>query len=422
VNRQTCQTTATVDLLMAPYFYDELMNAVNIGQLKINVDSYVFLNNTGSLDVTVCLDTNVQATFFQSCDTILTRYGLGLSSVEDLSLPLAFGNTSKAQHTCAFNLLKNAIRDKGDDKALQTFTCDWYGTTGAGYCNGVTFSTFNFATYVALYNTETNPSVKANYNRALITLQKSLENFDSAWSDFVTRWLERDVCVDYNIDMEKCNVPGNGCPPDTFTCCSAVGKCVATEDIDSGVCDGKDYGYWEDAPDDGKTEYKRDIEEESELEERQTGLCGSYAKKKIYKIKGNGGQTFSVVKILKPHLSDPSAFTASPNQKDNTMTTRTACAFSKLRAAALKSGLSIKINSGFRTISRQNYFWHCYQCKCCNGGNLAARPGTSNHGLGIALDLNTASGGIYNWMSRNGRRYGFVRTVPSETWHWEYRP
>jgi hypothetical protein len=320
--------------------------------------------------------------------------------------------------------LKNALRDLGNDRPLQTFTCDWYVTTGTGYCNGVTFSSFNFNTYIALYNTETNPTTKAAYNKALNTLQSNLERLDSVWSDFVTRWLGRDVCVDYNINMDACNAPGNGCPPDSFTCCSASGKCVATEDIDSGICDGKDYGFWQEAPDGGKTEYKRDVEdiEDSDLEERQSGLCGTYAGKKIYRIHGNGGQTFSVVKILRPHLTDPSSFTASPNQKDNTMTTRTACAFSKLRAAALKSGISIKISSGFRTISRQNYFWRCYQCKCCNGGNLAARPGTSNHGLGIALDLNTAARGVYNWMANNGRRYGFVRTVPSENWHWEYRP
>jgi D-alanyl-D-alanine carboxypeptidase len=25
-------------------------------------------------------------------------------------------------------------------------------------------------------------------------------------------------------------------------------------------------------------------------------------------------------------------------------------------------------------------------------------------------------------LSANAHRYGFVRTVPSENWHWEYRP
>jgi len=125
---------------------------------------------------------------------------------------------------------------------------------------------------------------------------------------------------------------------------------------------------------------------------------------------------------LREHLVDTSAYAAAPTARDNTMTTSTACAFSKMRTAALRSGVNIKINSGFRTLSRQNYFWNCYQTKRCNNGNLAARPGTSNHGIGIALDLNAASAGVYSWLANNARTYGFVRTVPSENWHWEYRP
>lgn len=64
-------------------------------------------------------------------------------------------------------------------------------------------------------------------------------------------------------------------------------------------------------------------------------------------------------------------------------------------------------------------------------GDLAATPGTSNHGLGLALDL---GGGInsfgtaqYNWMADNAAKYGWVN--PSwaqqggskpEPWHWEF--
>lgn len=62
---------------------------------------------------------------------------------------------------------------------------------------------------------------------------------------------------------------------------------------------------------------------------------------------------------------------------------------------------------------------------------LAARPGTSNHGWGVALDL---CGGVesfgtveYRWMTENGPAAGWVN--PSwaraggsrpEPWHWEY--
>ncbi|CAF3293925.1 unnamed protein product [Rotaria sp. Silwood2] len=114
------------------------------------------------------------------------------------------------------------------------------------------------------------------------------------------------------------------------------------------------------------------------------------------------------------------------------MTTTTACAFDKMATAAKQAGVKITIASGFRTIARQQYFWNCYQTKSCNGGHRAARPGTSNHGRGIALDLNTncgsqsgsrpscAGSAVYQWLYKNAHNYGFTRTVQSEPWHWEY--
>ncbi len=98
---------------------------------------------------------------------------------------------------------------------------------------------------------------------------------------------------------------------------------------------------------------------------------------------------------------------------------RTARAFLRMRAAARARGIRIGIVSGFRTMAQQRYLYHLY---VTGRGNLAARPGYSNHQSGLALDLNTASGGVYRWLANNGSRFGFRRTVPSEAWHWEYRP
>jgi LAS superfamily LD-carboxypeptidase LdcB len=54
-------------------------------------------------------------------------------------------------------------------------------------------------------------------------------------------------------------------------------------------------------------------------------------------------------------------------------------------------------------------------------GGLAARPGTSEHGWGMAADL-----GLNNkaqaWMRDNGEKYGFVENTPREPWHWAYKP
>lgn len=95
---------------------------------------------------------------------------------------------------------------------------------------------------------------------------------------------------------------------------------------------------------------------------------------------------------------------------------RTAQAFGAMRAAARSAGVNIVIVSGFRTMDQQRYLYNLY---LSGRGNLAARPGYSNHQSGLALDLNTSSSGVYNWLSRNAARYGFRRTVPSEAWHWE---
>ena len=70
-------------------------------------------------------------------------------------------------------------------------------------------------------------------------------------------------------------------------------------------------------------------------------------------------------------------------------------------------------NSSYRDYSGQVYFWNLYTS---GRGNLAARPGTSNHGLGVAVDL--AAQWMRTWIDKNGRRYGWAKTeAPSEWWH-----
>ncbi len=95
---------------------------------------------------------------------------------------------------------------------------------------------------------------------------------------------------------------------------------------------------------------------------------------------------------------------------------RTAEAFQAMRADAARSGVRISIVSGFRTMDQQRHLYNLYTS---GRGNLAARPGYSNHQSGLALDLNTSSSGVLSWLNNNGARYGFRRTVPSENWHWE---
>jgi Putative peptidoglycan binding domain/D-alanyl-D-alanine carboxypeptidase len=56
---------------------------------------------------------------------------------------------------------------------------------------------------------------------------------------------------------------------------------------------------------------------------------------------------------------------------------------------------------------------------------MAAAPGTSNHGLGLAVDLSdtpTVPIGATSlaWLADHGPSFGFWNTVESETWHWTY--
>lgn len=58
-----------------------------------------------------------------------------------------------------------------------------------------------------------------------------------------------------------------------------------------------------------------------------------------------------------------------------------------------------------------------------------AAPGKSNHGTGIALDINTGTkdknslnNATYSWLVKNSYKFGFVRAVKTEEWHWEFNP
>jgi hypothetical protein len=95
----------------------------------------------------------------------------------------------------------------------------------------------------------------------------------------------------------------------------------------------------------------------------------------------------------------------------------TASMYARMQRDAAKAGIALRIVSGFRTMESQKQLYQMY----LNGtGNLAAKPGYSNHQSGHALDLNTSAPGVYSWLANHAAAYGFKRTVPSEAWHWEY--
>ena len=117
-----------------------------------------------------------------------------------------------------------------------------------------------------------------------------------------------------------------------------------------------------------------------------------------------------------------------------------------MRQAAIRDGIrGMSVNSGFRSpyiainktstkgtqVSAQSQ-QSLYSAYLKGKGNLAAAPGDSNHGRAFALDINVGSISaasqpplnkpMYQWLIQNAYKFGLVRYVPKEEWHWEYRP
>lgn len=143
-----------------------------------------------------------------------------------------------------------------------------------------------------------------------------------------------------------------------------------------------------------------------------------------------------------------------------------ALAFLAMKQAAQSAGINLRISSGFRpaygpnltatttkgrqitvttqeTLRRDRSRWvqsvrsqygsdDDFVFKAPSSGYSAetAKPGASNHGSGVAIDLNVGgrtkfsplNEANYVWLIKNGWKYGFVRTVKSEEWHFEYIP
>lgn len=94
-------------------------------------------------------------------------------------------------------------------------------------------------------------------------------------------------------------------------------------------------------------------------------------------------------------------------------------AFQRMSQAAARDGVAIRVTDSYRSYDAQVDL--AQRKGLYSQGGLAARPGTSNHGWGRSVDLDT-SGGTAEWLRVNGPRFGFHEDVPGEPWHWTYRP
>ena len=114
---------------------------------------------------------------------------------------------------------------------------------------------------------------------------------------------------------------------------------------------------------------------------------------------------------------------------------------SQMLADAADEGLEPFVASGFRTRAEQQGFMDdkINEYRSQGYGESEARalaedwvalPGTSEHELGLAADINGASYDLYIWLQQNSWRYGFIQRYPEdktditgishEPWHYRY--
>jgi len=93
--------------------------------------------------------------------------------------------------------------------------------------------------------------------------------------------------------------------------------------------------------------------------------------------------------------------------------------FEELLAAAAADGVAIGVTDSYRSydvqvdvVRRKGLY---------SQGGLGAKPGTSQHGWGMAVDLDLDAS-AQAWMRTNAARFGFVEDTPREPWHWAFQP
>ncbi|CAA9324016.1 MAG: hypothetical protein AVDCRST_MAG68-2129 [uncultured Gemmatimonadetes bacterium] len=119
------------------------------------------------------------------------------------------------------------------------------------------------------------------------------------------------------------------------------------------------------------------------------------------------------------------AITTASNGQRARLRKDAAAAFNAMNAESVRRfGVTLRVSSArtaYRPLADQQYFWNLYRS---GRGNLAARPGTSNHGWGLAVDL--ANPGVMRpIIDRIGAKYGWQKhwsDAPSEPWHLKWRP
>jgi hypothetical protein len=90
-----------------------------------------------------------------------------------------------------------------------------------------------------------------------------------------------------------------------------------------------------------------------------------------------------------------------------------AAAFDRMAAAARRDGITLAINSAYRSDAEQARLWAANP-----DPRWVAPPGTSLHRCATELDLGPSS--AYSWLAAHAGRFDFVRRYSWEPWHYGY--
>ncbi|MEI8067992.1 MAG: M15 family metallopeptidase [Candidatus Shapirobacteria bacterium] len=151
----------------------------------------------------------------------------------------------------------------------------------------------------------------------------------------------------------------------------------------------------------------------------------------VYVFEKTGGgrlkQRYDANTVGVPIKKMPSQYTLGG--RNTTVDERIIPAYTAMIEAGRKAGLSSRellLISGYRDNAAQQVLYNQWLARVGPAlvSKYAARPGSSPHHTGRAIDVQVTGGKssrTYKWLLENGNKYGFYNYAV-EAWHWEYNP
>ena len=95
-----------------------------------------------------------------------------------------------------------------------------------------------------------------------------------------------------------------------------------------------------------------------------------------------------------------------------------AASYQSMAAAARADGVDLRVTDSYRGYDNQVLL--AQRKGLTIQGGLAAVPGTSNHGWGLAVDFDLHDPATATWVRTHAGQFGWVQASAREPWHWEF--